>query len=456
MKRTSKPRSAEALPDAAIADAKNLRTSAAVTYKKLKPRDDFTLPTKRALAEQAGLQCSCPSCSKLTKGPKKGVNGGTAGTGKAAHIVSASPEHGPRADSKILREQRRSFDNGIWLCSEHATIIDSDPNRYSVKLLKRWKEDHVERIALMVSGVWVGNGIIKEIEIENLGGFQQKQLLTFAPKTLILGTNTTGKTLLCDMIASLDDQTFAESQLPVPKGATGTVRMTTFGVTTRRWELILNERLICKLDRNPVPILFGGFNVIYIRDIFRRSPLPEDYDPETVSDLDRNNRILDDLSAFLGFAPSEVLAIVSSLEDDPGILSGPVRVVERGIEVITSAPGLWMTFGQISSGERQLLLLDIILRAARFSGETTPTILILEQNFFHTLDKDNQNYLLRKLAEFDGPFQLIVTMYSWPAPLWADGWRVWQLKKCAPKGGEIEVDVWNPPDETSSQLPQSS
>jgi hypothetical protein len=295
--------------------------------------------------------------------------------------------------------------------------------------------------------VWVGNGIIKEIEIENLGRFHGTQRLTFAPKTLILGKNTTGKTLLCDMIASLDDRAFAESQLPISKCATGTVRMTTFGVTTRRWELSLNDRLTCKLDQRPVPILFGGFNVIYIRDIFRRSPLPEDYDPETVSDLEKNNRILDDLGNYLGFLSSEVLAIVSSLEGEPGFLIGPVRVVERGIEVYIRSSGVWLKFGQLSNGERQLLLLDVILRSARFSGETTPTILIIEQNFFHTLDPDNQKHLFRKLAESDGPYQLIVTMYSWPKPLDYEGWRVWELVKSNKSGGDVEIKAWNPPDD---------
>lgn len=418
-------------------------------------RHEFRAPIKRMLAERAGYECSFPGCEKRTIGPGSS-DVESAGDGVAAHIVSASPNNGPRANPDLTEEQRRSISNGIWMCRSHSTIIDTDPDRYSVELLKHWKSDHEERIALMVSGVWVGNGIIKQIEIENLGGFHQRQLLTFAPKTLILGLNVTGKTLLCDMIASLDDRTFAESQLPIPRNATGVVKMTTFGVTTRRWELQLNNQISCKLNGKPVPVLFGGFNVIYIRNIFRHSEVPEDVDVETTSNLERNKWILEDLSKFLGFTPSEVLAIVSSLADDPGLLIGPVRIIERGIEVFMRDSGSWMIFGQLSSAERQLLLLDIILRSARFSGETTPTILIIEQNFFHTLDIGNQNHLLQKLAEFDWPFQLIVTMYSWPTSLQTDGWRVWQLEKCSPTSRAVEIKAWIPPDEAVTSPPQST
>jgi hypothetical protein len=39
-------------------------------------------------------------------------------------------------------EQRAEASNGIWLCSDHATLIDSDEARFPVDLLERWKRHH--------------------------------------------------------------------------------------------------------------------------------------------------------------------------------------------------------------------------------------------------------------------------------------------------------------------------
>jgi hypothetical protein len=38
-------------------------------------------------------------------------------------------------------EERRSRDNGIWLCANDATEIDKDPARFPVFLLRQWKAD---------------------------------------------------------------------------------------------------------------------------------------------------------------------------------------------------------------------------------------------------------------------------------------------------------------------------
>jgi hypothetical protein len=45
--------------------------------------------------------------------------------GEAAHISAAAPG-GPRFDGSMTPEQRRHCDNGIWMCSNHAFLIDED------------------------------------------------------------------------------------------------------------------------------------------------------------------------------------------------------------------------------------------------------------------------------------------------------------------------------------------
>jgi hypothetical protein len=61
--------------------------------------------------------------------------------GVVAHITAASPG-GPRYDSSLSSSQRRSEDNGIFVCQTCSHIIDSDLQPYSVTLLKELKEKH--------------------------------------------------------------------------------------------------------------------------------------------------------------------------------------------------------------------------------------------------------------------------------------------------------------------------
>lgn len=100
-------------------------------------RDDFSEQTKRLLANRAGVRCSNPNCRKPTSGantdPNKIIN-----IGVAAHITAAAPG-GPRYDTAMTETERKSPNNGIWLCQSCSKLIDSDPAHYSKDLLYGWK-----------------------------------------------------------------------------------------------------------------------------------------------------------------------------------------------------------------------------------------------------------------------------------------------------------------------------
>src|SRR6185437_6413153 len=101
--------------------------------------DDFTLKTKRLLAHRVGHVCSNPECRAPTSGPCFERNKFVT-AGDAAHITAASPT-GPRYDPSFTPEERRSFDNGIWLCAIHARIVDQNESRHTVTLLRHWKSE---------------------------------------------------------------------------------------------------------------------------------------------------------------------------------------------------------------------------------------------------------------------------------------------------------------------------
>jgi len=101
-------------------------------------RDEFPQGVKSVIAHRAGFRCSRPDCRALTVGPSALHADSISNVGVAAHITAAA-EGGPRFDSSISGEERRSSANGIWLCQTHAKAIDDDPAQYSVEVLRSWK-----------------------------------------------------------------------------------------------------------------------------------------------------------------------------------------------------------------------------------------------------------------------------------------------------------------------------
>ncbi len=102
-----------------------------------KNRDEFLERTKLQIAKRAGWHCSDPSCHRLTIGSNS-TGDSKINLGTAAHICAAAPG-GPRYDPNQTKEQRRSADNGIWMCKLHGTAVDAKDSKYTVELLREWK-----------------------------------------------------------------------------------------------------------------------------------------------------------------------------------------------------------------------------------------------------------------------------------------------------------------------------
>lgn len=100
-------------------------------------RDEFNKATRERLAQSAGYRCSKPDCGVVTRGADANAQG-TIDLGVAAHITAAAPG-GPRYDASLSPSQRRFYENGIWLCANHAKLVDSDTCHFTIEQLRDWK-----------------------------------------------------------------------------------------------------------------------------------------------------------------------------------------------------------------------------------------------------------------------------------------------------------------------------
>ncbi|EHN67968.1 hypothetical protein VFSR5_2693 [Aliivibrio fischeri SR5] len=98
------------------------------------------------MAERVAWRCSFPGCQKNTVGPNSSDPTKKINNGIAAHICAAAP-NGPRYDLNMSPEERKSITNGIWMCRDHGSLIDSDYSEYSVDTLKQWKQNAEDNAA---------------------------------------------------------------------------------------------------------------------------------------------------------------------------------------------------------------------------------------------------------------------------------------------------------------------
>jgi hypothetical protein len=104
-------------------------------------RDDFSAKVKQAVAARAGWHCSFSGCAKLTVGPSEEAPDAHASIGEAAPICAAF-EGGRRYDTSMTPEERSDFDDAIWLCSDHAKLIDRDEVTHTAHDLRPMKREH--------------------------------------------------------------------------------------------------------------------------------------------------------------------------------------------------------------------------------------------------------------------------------------------------------------------------
>jgi len=105
-------------------------------------RDEFKPKIKEALGKRASFICSRPECRALTLYPSKEDPEKFLYVGKAAHIYAAAAG-GPRYREGMTSEERSSIDNGIFLCSTCADLIDTNEGRdFPDTVLLDWRRQH--------------------------------------------------------------------------------------------------------------------------------------------------------------------------------------------------------------------------------------------------------------------------------------------------------------------------
>jgi hypothetical protein len=114
-------------------------------------RDEFSPATKRFVALRAGYRCSFTGCRVQTVGPSSESPSAYTSIGEVAHISGASPG-GPRYQPAMSPEERVHISNAMWVCANHARLIDRDTSTFTVEALLIMKSRHEAAMAEALRG----------------------------------------------------------------------------------------------------------------------------------------------------------------------------------------------------------------------------------------------------------------------------------------------------------------
>lgn len=383
-------------------------------------RDNFKQAIKNALAARAAYQCSIPECRKSTIGPGKKSDKAIINTGVAAHIHGASPG-GPRYDPSLTPQQRSDISNGIWLCAMHGSLIDRDEQRFPAEQLKKYKRDHEKYISFVQSGLPQGKGFFSRISVSNLGPINTTASVNLSNITIILGNNSTGKTLFCECLASLHNSKYLERWLEGKDRGKSIIEIDYFSAEAHTFKVVIHGKkphyMISGVES---ALVRPACHIHYLRDPFEchrlsseKSKLSQhaDYFGLSYYELCNLFRIINDFEGYC------IRDIYFEISDEELIVNG----------ASSSAPRIPYQF--LCRGEQGLINVEIVLRYAELTAKFVPTVVILEQGSSGTLH--NIYNFLELLRSRKFPFQILLTFYEWYDYWFKDmnNAHIWELFK---------------------------
>jgi len=329
-------------------------------------RINFTKQTKAILAERAGYRCSFLDCGRLTTGPGARSDD-VSRIGEAAHIYSAA-ERGPRGRGGLEESQLNSVENGIWLCRNHAKLVDNNRGEeFPAALLESFKALHEARIKSEERGLYPAPGWLSRLVVSQSSRFVPGTELRLSKLNLLIGPNGAGKTSLVSFLHGL----FSPDALSGWRHKSLDLRATYLRPAPVEIRVETSGGQVCyTVDAAPQPFNPLPMKIVRLTSHFERR-----------DEKDDRKR----LARLLSVPEAEVEGLVHTVNASTSSHVRNLRfetldgvTMLRG-DVIEKPPGL--TFGSWSQSEKERALVEFAIAAARASGARVPTLLLIDYPF---------------------------------------------------------------------------
>jgi hypothetical protein len=398
----------------------------------VKPREgEFSNRSKEILAGRAGHRCSFPTCRRGTTGPGPGL-AEVSNIGVAAHIYGAS-EGGPRGAGGLSATERSKPENGIWLCEEHARLVDNNRGeRYPAELLLRYRYLHENRIAMEQGHRPFG--LLERIVVEENHHFVEGSELQLGKVTLIAGKNASGKSFLSKIINTLSHEERHQLEKIFLRGKRLTFSVHLLNPGPRILRVSgLREQFDVTLDGRAVQLNPLAVDVYFQEKKVCRERL-ESYLSRKRKECKDSNDPLDDLdllSEYWQMGPDLVRKLVARAGTFVFHSFDNARFEESGgvFRLLVNDPK-WRpdaSIHQLSGSMLEMLSLDVMIARAIDTAEHAPTVLLLDDPLLG-FDCNNMELYVSFLASDEVKFQTIITS---PCSRWLDSDLLW---------GKVQLD----------------
>ncbi|HSU28435.1 MAG TPA: hypothetical protein VLJ68_08640 [Chitinophagaceae bacterium] len=382
-------------------------------------RDNFSSTVKNKLALRAGYLCSI--CRKMTVGPSKEGPLSISRTGVAAHIYGAAKGHlSRRQDESLSSEYKKSIENGIWLCSSHSILIDRDESTYTATMLFDIKRKHEAYVSILNGGINVQSGILIRLEFSNLPSPGNTIELDLTEKNIIIGSNGVGKTMICEFIKALNDISQIERWKRRIFPGNAFCNLYYFKEDKEKYSILIDAKgnLNYEVNDMSMPVLKPAIHVLYMKDTF--------YEFWQREDPERENTILEILAKFFSMTSEEFVTTVSIMRKESKLFTSDI-FIEDG-DLFVRFTGRLGSFESFSGGEKERIMLDIILTVAKYYSKFTSTILLLERGAIGNIDNWGVNMLLDHIRNGNVTFQTILMIMPPATGINLEQFKCYQLE----------------------------
>lgn len=381
------------------------------------PRINFSSKTKRIIAGRAGYQCSFPGCGKVLIGPGK-ENNEIICIGECAHIFSAA-DGGPRGKDFLTDEKIRSAENGIYLCSDHHKIIDSNAgNQYPPSSLLEFKSYHESKISRQLGNYPLSVNWIKEIILECPKFFENIIKVKLGKITHLYGTNGVGKSIFCNCIYdSINNEIRKQNPYYSIKYRLNNQTNKELLFTSAE-----NENHYYKIDETIYPILPINMVIVYLS---KRIELTHDH-VKYISEYFKVN--------------IEIIKSILQIDYFNNLSTKEIRIkitrktpyLVRKI-YITNKYGTLLSLDMCSSAELARFFLDVGIVLSRFFSINSSVLYIIDWSVISMIDEINMSKVIKCIESGDNFFQtILVSPNEIPKLKWS-GWSIAKFENLVPK-----------------------
>ena len=399
-------------------------------------RIEFSKKTRDVVAQRAAFRCSFPGCGRITIGPTSDPIA-VANTGHAAHIYGAAVSgRGPRGNGGLSENELKSAHNAIWLCGNHASLVDKHRGRdYPADKLHSYKSLHETRTALELGGLHVPFGWVDCLTIRSSPLFLGECKIDLAKLNLVMGANSAGKTALCQWMAAMSNPSQLERWERIfpsdRRRVSAEVKYFDPDPHRLRVSFLSNDYPQYQLDGEPIVSAVAPVKVIVPGEV--------EFSGDEEDDLDV-------LSKALNLHPYEARALCDALEigndhNDHFVKAWFNQDEDQRymhIQVRTATATETRVLRALGGSERTRLLMQLGIIAANRMARMSPTVLVLDAGFWR-LDRNWLRRYAEILASPTCRFQTIAALP--PRTIERDdatwvGWKVFRLEG-KPPGARI-------------------